>query len=124
MSTRFGASVRLRTRAEFDLVQRQGRRVATRYLILLGHPNPLDRDRLGIIASRRFGHAVSRVRAKRRIRELFRSQEPDIAKASGRQPLDVVVIPRREILSAPLADVEAAFTSALSRLRGMKEVKP
>lgn len=122
MSTRFGAAVRLRTRAEFDLVQKQGHRVATRYLVLLGRPNPLDHDRLGIIASRRFGHAVSRVRAKRRIRAMFRNQEPDVALASGRRPFDLVVIPRREMLQAPFDEVSAAFETALARLRGKKDV--
>src|SRR6188768_2536808 len=58
MSTRLDRSVRLRVRAEFSLVQDQGRRVATRYLTLLAMPNSLNRDRLGIIASRRLGGAI------------------------------------------------------------------
>jgi ribonuclease P protein component len=45
-------------------------------MILLGQPNTLGCDRLGIIASRKFGGAVARNRAKRRLRELFRRQSP------------------------------------------------
>jgi len=117
MSTRFGPEVRLRTRAQFDLVQRRGRRVATRSVILLGHANDLDHDRLGIIASRRFGHAVQRARAKRRLREMFRRQHPDLAGAQGRRPLDVVAIPRRELLTLPFEAAAAEFGRAVERLR-------
>lgn len=117
MSTTFGPALRLRVRAEFDLVQRQGRRVSTRALILLGHPNDRDHDRLGIIASRRFGHAVMRTRAKRRLREVFRRQGPGNVRESGRQPMDVVAIPRREMLTLPFATFEAEFVRALERLR-------
>jgi len=117
MSARFGTAVRLRSRQQFQRVQQGGRRIATRYLVLLGCPNQLDHDRLGIIASRKFGNAVARSKAKRRLRELFRHEEPDRTATRGLQPLDVVAIPRRELLSTPLPQVRADFGTALSRLR-------
>jgi len=92
--------------------------VATRHLILLGRPNGLDRDRLGIIASRRFGHAVARARAKRRLRELFRRHEPDDARARGVTPMDLVAIPRRELNAAPFPVIVREFDRALEKLRG------
>ncbi|MEZ5316664.1 MAG: ribonuclease P protein component [Vicinamibacterales bacterium] len=114
MSQRFGPDVRLRKRSEFQLVQQQGRRVSTRCLIVLGHPNTLGHDRLGIIASRRFGGAVVRSRAKRRLREVFRLREPD--RGSSRS-LDIVAIPKRDMLTAPLALVGQDLASAVERLR-------
>lgn len=116
MSLRLGPRVRLRTRREFTLVQEQGRRVAAKYMTVLALPNSLDHDRLGIIASRRLGNAVARNRAKRRIRELFRHQHPDEAALRGCRPLDLVVIARRELGTAPFAAVAADFTGALARL--------
>jgi ribonuclease P protein component len=116
MSLRFDSSVRLRTRAEFTSVQNQGRRVATRFLTLLAMPNTFDHDRLGIIASRRLGGAVVRNRAKRMLREIFRRQEPHTAAARHLRPLDLVVIPRRELLGTPIALVEQDFRAALIRL--------
>jgi ribonuclease P protein component len=113
MPLTFGPGVRLRARPEFMAVQQHGRRVATRYLTLLGSPNTLGRDRLGIIASRRMGGAVVRNRVKRRIREIFRQRE---ANADPRT-LDLVVIPRREVATAPIAVIAAEFVSALGRLR-------
>lgn len=116
MSLRFGPRVRLRARGEFTLVQKQGRRVATTYMTVLALPNALDHDRLGIIASRRLGGAVVRNRAKRRVREIFRRQHPDAGSPKGARPLDLVVIPRRELANAPFAVVESDFIGALGRL--------
>ena len=52
---KFPRAARLHVRAEFDAVQDRGRRVTARYLTLIGRPNALERDRIGIIASRRVG---------------------------------------------------------------------
>lgn len=116
MSLRFGSSVRLRSRAEFTSVQNQGRRVATRFLTLLAMPNTLDHDRLGIIASRRFGNAVARNRAKRVLREIFRRQEPDTVAHRRLRPLDLVVIPRRDFIGTPFDLIEQDFRTALGRI--------
>jgi ribonuclease P protein component len=116
MSQRLGPRVRLRARGEFTLVQKQGRRVATTYMTVLALPNALDCDRLGIIASRRLGGAVTRNRAKRRVREIFRRQEPDMVGSRGGRPLDLVVIPRRELVAAPYEVIESDFVGALARL--------
>jgi ribonuclease P protein component len=115
MSLRLDSQVRLRARGEFVLVQKQGRRVATTNMTVLALPNSSDRDRIGIIASKKLGGAVMRNRAKRRLRALFRQLEPDEVQARGSLPLDLVVIPRRELVSAPFTTLEAEFTSALCR---------
>jgi ribonuclease P protein component len=115
MSQRFGPDVRLRAKRDFTTVQEQGRRIATRYVILLGHPNQCAVDRLGIIASRRFGNAVTRVRAKRRLREIFRRQSP--SRSGSTLSLDLVAIPKRELLSAPFPQVRDDFVAAVSRMR-------
>ena len=116
MSLRLGPRVRLRARGEFTLVQKQGRRVATTYMTVLALPNSLDSDRLGIIASRRLGGAVTRNLAKRRLREIFRQHHPDTAVARGLRALDLVVIPRRELVTASFALVASDFLGALGRL--------
>ena len=120
MSTRLGSGVRLRSRGEFQAVQQRGRRVSARYVTLIGRPNDRGADRLGIIASRKVGSAVVRNRAKRRVREIFRHTEPDGAMTAGRQPFDVVVIVRRELVDAPFAALSADVHGALRKLRGDK----
>ena len=114
---RFSADDRLRARHEFTAVQDGGRRVAARYMTLLGRPNALDRDRLGVVASRKVGGAVVRNRAKRRLREVFRRGLPADGRLPGDRALDVVAIARRELVDAPFAAVEADFQRALRTLR-------
>jgi ribonuclease P protein component len=64
--------------------------------------------RLGIAATRKMGNAVERNRAKRRARDLFRRHKIDAG-------LDVIIVPRREMLDAPFASLEADYLTALER---------
>ena len=121
MSARFPSSARLRARGEFMAVQNGGRRVGTRFMTLLGRPNSGLCDRLGIIASRKLGGAVVRNRAKRRLREIFRRQRFDRVVAIADAPaLDLVAIPRRELLTASMSLLSADFQTALHRLRSQR----
>lgn len=117
MSLQFGPHVRLRARHEFQRVQTQGRRAATRMVTLLVLPNQHAVDRLGLIASRKFGNAVMRNRAKRRLREIFRQTEPDMVGTRGLLSLDIVAIPRRALLDAPFDAAARDFEIALDGLR-------
>lgn len=119
MSKAFGRGARLHTRAEFTAVQTGGRRVSTRYFTLLGRENTLGRDRLGLVASRRVGHAAHRNRAKRRFREIFR-QEPPAAGRHADRGLDVVVIARPECVGAPFERLRGDFHAALEKLRSSR----
>jgi ribonuclease P protein component len=118
MSLRFSSKVRLKARPEFLAVQEHGTRVASVYVTVLGIANSRPYDRLGLIASRKFGNAVTRNRAKRRLREIFRRQEPDTAGERGLKGLDLVAIPRRAILEASFAVVDADFSEAVRKIRG------
>ena len=118
MPETFGPGVRLRSRPEFTAVQQQGRRVSTRHLTLLGRANTLGHDRLGLIVSRRYGGAVLRNRAKRRLREIFRRHDGHLV--AGGRSFDLVAIPRREMNAAGFAEIEAEFLGAIGRLRGVR----
>jgi ribonuclease P protein component len=102
---------RLKNRPQFQAVFDRGRRVSSRFMTILTLPNDRDEARLGIVASKKLGHAVQRNRAKRRIRDLFRRHKRDL----GTPGLDVVVIPKRELLDAAFASLDADYRSVLRR---------
>lgn len=101
---------KLRRRAEFTKVYEQGVRLRGRFMTCFALRNDLDSPRLGIAASRKMGNAVARNRAKRLVRELFRAHKPLTA-------IDIVFVPRREMVDAPWRDLEADYQAALRRLR-------
>lgn len=106
-----GARERIKRRADFRKVYDHGIRATGRLLTLFILPNGLPVARLGIAAGKKVGGSVQRNRAKRLIREVFRRNKP----APG---VDVVVIPRRELIEAPLPTLEADYLGALKRRRG------
>jgi ribonuclease P protein component len=74
--------------------------------------NDLGASRLGVSATRRLGGAVVRSRAKRRVRELFRTG-PDLG------AVDLVVVPRPELVDARWHELQDEFRELLRRgLRG------
>jgi ribonuclease P protein component len=100
--------VKLRRRAEFTRVYDHGTRYRGRLMTCFALPNEVGSPRLGIAASQKIGNAVVRNRAKRLVRELFRGRKP----LTG---LDIVVIPRREMVDAPWRKIEADYRAALER---------
>ena len=109
------AAERIRRRPEFDRVYTEGARVHGRFMTVFVLPNGGTVARLGVAATRKIGSAVERNRAKRLAREIFRRQKVGAA-------LDVVVVPRREMLDAPFDSLEADYHAALTR--GSREQPP
>jgi ribonuclease P protein component len=107
-SSGFGLERRIRRRAEFQQVYEHGVRIRGRYSTVFLRPNPLGVGRLGIAASKKLGGAVQRNRAKRLIREIFR-------RCNHTPGLDVVVVPRRELLDAGFAALERDYRTIVER---------
>jgi ribonuclease P protein component len=105
---RFRPPEHVRKRADFELIYKTGFKRSGRLMTMFTRDREAGAARLGIAATRKMGQAVERNRAKRLVRELFRHHKPT-------EGIDVVVVPRREMLDAPYARLEAEFCTLLGR---------
>lgn len=99
---------RIRRRPEFERVYNEGTRISGRFMTVFLLANGRETQRCGVAATRKLGPAVERNRAKRLAREIFRRHKI----APG---YDIVIVPRREMLDAPFASLEADYDRALER---------
>jgi ribonuclease P protein component len=104
----FRPAEHVRKRADFERIYNTGFKRSGRLMTMFTMERESGPARLGIAATRKMGAAVERNRAKRLVRELFRHNKP----ASS---VDIVVVPRREMLDAEYDRIEAEFRSLLSR---------
>jgi ribonuclease P protein component len=114
-SAGFPRQRRIRKRREFSSVFDAGQRIHGRFFTFLLLQTTLDRSRLGIVASRKIGGAVQRNRAKRLIREMFRTEVRLSSRVVVDVSIDLVVIPRRELLDAEFKAALQDFRSTLRR---------
>ena len=108
MSQELPRTERVRRRREFERIYETGVRIHGRFMTVFVASNASARPRVGVAATRKLGSAVERNRAKRLARELFRRNKL----AAG---LDIVIVPRREMLDAPFGTIEADYLAALDR---------
>jgi ribonuclease P protein component len=104
----------LRQPSQFEAVLRSGTRVSTRNFVARARPNDAEQARLGMIAGKKAApRAVDRNRAKRLIREIFRST------ASRFGAYDVTVQLRNDLRAeqniALRGELEALFDSLVRR---------
>jgi ribonuclease P protein component len=99
---------RVRRRPDFERAYSTGVRIQARFMTLFVVANGATSLRLGVAATRKLGSAVERNRAKRLAREVFRRHKI-------RAGLDIVIVPRREMLDASFDTLEADYITALER---------
>ena len=108
---------RVRRRPEFERAYGAGVKVHGRFMTLFVVANGGGTSRLGVAATRKLGSAVERNRAKRLARELFRRHKLTAG-------LDIVIVPRREMLDAPFANLEADYLATLARRDRARPAEP
>jgi ribonuclease P protein component len=108
---------RVRRRPEFERAYETGVRISGRFMTVFVVDNGGQAPRLGVAATRKIGAAVVRNRAKRLARELFRRHKM----AAG---LDVIIVPRREMVDVPFATLEADYLAALERRGQSSRTRP
>lgn len=111
------AAERVRRRPDFERIYREGARIHGRFMTLFVLPSGGVTPRLGVAATKKLGSAVERNRAKRLAREVFRRHKT----AAG---LDIVIVPRREMLDAPFSSLESDYQATLERRHRERPAPP
>lgn len=99
---------RIRRRPDFERIYSAGQRIRGKFMTVFLLASGRPESRFGVAATRKLGNAVERNRAKRLAREIFRRHKTAVG-------YDVVIVPRREMLDAPFASLEADYVAALAR---------
>jgi len=111
MDENFKPLERIRKKKDFLHLYKKGKRYRGKYFTLIYLSNELAFSRVAIVASKKFGTAVQRNRAKRLLRTLFRRNKELLEK-----PFDLVFIPRREMHEARWLNLAKDYLAAMKHI--------
>lgn len=106
----------LKKNSEFRRLYSKGKSAVTPYMVLYCRRNRGGENRLGYTVSVKLGHAVTRNRVRRRLREIYRLNAPAL-----RSGWDIVIVARQRCVGARYEKLNAAFLSACAELGLLKE---
>lgn len=107
----FPQTARLLKSREFKLVTERGKKVHTPLFLIFFRKNSLGSCRLGVTVSKKVGHAVTRNRVKRWLREYFRHWQSETV-----EHWDVVVIARNSANQATHEKFDRTLGGVLNTL--------
>lgn len=108
----------LKKRNDFQIVYKNGKSFANRYLVMYKKKNGTDRNRLGISVSKKVGNSVVRHRVTRLIRESYRLNEEKFE-----QGYDLIVVARVNTKEISYFDMESALLHVAKLQNVRKDVK-
>jgi ribonuclease P protein component len=113
----FPRSLRLLRHADFERVYKEGRRhFAAHMTVFYLRRSEGEGLRVGFTVGRVLGGAVARNRMKRRLREAVRLHRP-----AESAPVDVVINPKKSLLTADFGDVQAQIKRAFAVIQKSME---
>lgn len=105
----FSPKSRLRTSAEFSLVQKTGDKLYAKHFLIVVSPGRTPLNRLGItITTKVDKRAVVRNKIKRRLREVFRLHQHNL-----RDIFDIVIIARKNAGEQEYAEIKREILGTL-----------
>jgi ribonuclease P protein component len=99
---------RLRKKADFEIIAREGLRRHTRNFLMIARKNDQGFARVGVVAGKKLGNAVERNRVKRSVREFFRRNKDHVASST-----DYVIVGKKGAQDLPYAHVVAELSTLL-----------
>ena len=104
-------TVSLKQNHEFRRLYNKGKSAASPYMAVYCRKNRGDVSRLGLTTGVKLGHAVQRNRVRRRLREIYRTNEHRLA--SG---WDIVIVARVKSVYTRYSDLERSFLALARKL--------
>lgn len=106
----------LKENYEFRRLYQKGASAVGGGMVLYCRKNRLGRNRLGLTASVKLGHAVVRNRARRRLREVYRLNEGQL-----RQGYDLILVARRRTATVSWGELNDTFLRLCKKLKLLEE---
>lgn len=104
-------AVTLKENYEFRRMYQKGASAAGGCMVIYCRRNKLDHNRLGMTASVKLGHAVVRNRARRRLREVYRLNSPQLRKG-----WDIILVARSRTVTASWKELNDTFLRLCRKL--------
>lgn len=103
----------------FRRLYQKGTQAGNRYLVLYARKNRTRENRVGITVGKKLGHAVTRNRVRRRLREIYRLHEDRFVPG-----YDIVVVARSQAVNASYAQLQDSYLALAGRIGLLREDKP
>lgn len=110
------AAVTLKENYEFRRTYQKGVSAVSPVMVLYCRKNRLGRNRLGLVSSTKLGHAVVRNRCRRRLREVYRLEKPQL-----KTGYDIILVARSRTVTAPWPELQKQFRRLCRKVDLMKE---
>lgn len=98
----------LRNQKHFNAVYKRGNSKGSKYVVVIYKKNGLDYSRVAFLASKKVGNSVQRNRARRLMKESFRSINKNLAKG-----YDIIFVARNTINGQKCNDVQRCMYGAM-----------
>ena len=110
-------TIPLKQNHEFRRLYHKGKSAVSPYFVIYCRRTGRPMSRLGITTGVKLGNAVKRNRARRRIRELYRTHERMVSAG-----YDIVIVARTRVMFGRYAELERSFDQLMKKL-GMSAPK-
>ena len=104
-------TVPLKQNHEFRRLYNKGKSAVSPYFVIYCRKTSRPVNRLGVTAGVKLGNAVKRNRARRRIRELYRTHEERLSAG-----YDIVVVARARVIYGRYSELERSFDQQMKKL--------
>lgn len=101
----------LKKNSDFRRLYSKGKSAVDPYLVIYCRRNKGGVNRVGYTVSTKLGHAVTRNRVRRRLREIYRLNSHSL-----RSGYDMVIVARNRCVGAEYSALETAFLSVCDKL--------